>query len=129
MIGQKCNSCNRIIFPHKASCPYCNSTDLDKFKLSGKGEIYAVTSIASGGAPPEFAEESRVRGSYFVVIVKLDEGMKIIARYSGKKNPEIGMKVKYLLRKIYDEEGVIRYGYKFVPELEYAAKKITETVE
>jgi uncharacterized OB-fold protein len=31
------------------------------------------------------------------------------------KDVKIGMPVKTELRKIYSEEGVIRYGFKFVP--------------
>ena len=79
--------------------------------------MYTYTVIAGGGAPPEFAAEARCKGSYPVVIVELEEGPRVIAQLVNPPGEgiTIGMPVKAVFRRIYEEEGVIRYGFKFSP--------------
>jgi len=116
LVGQKCTKCGKINFPPKAVCKYCQvGSEFDNLQLSGKGTIYSQTVIAGGGAPPEFAEEAKCKGSYPVAIVELDEGPRIIAQLVNppEEGYSIGMPVEAVFRKIYEEEGVIRYGFKF----------------
>lgn len=118
LVGQKCVKCGKVNFPPKAVCKYClSSTEFEPIKLSGRGTIYSYTIIAGGGAPPEFAELARCKGHYPVVLVKLEEGPIIIAQLVDppEEGISIGMKVEAVFRKIYEEEGVIRYGFKFRP--------------
>jgi len=118
MMGQKCKKCGRISFPPKGVCKYCNqSSDFEDIKLSGVGKVHTFVLISSGGAPPEFAEQEKAGGMYPVAIVELAEGPKVIGQMADvePKDVKIGMPVKTELRKIYSEEGVIRYGFKFVP--------------
>ncbi|NPV28023.1 MAG: Zn-ribbon domain-containing OB-fold protein [Firmicutes bacterium] len=116
--AQKCKKCGIINFPPKGVCIACgDSNEFELVQLSGKGTIYSYTIISGGGAPPEFAEEAVVRGSYPVAVVELAEGPKVIAQMVDAKREdlEIGKPVEMVTRKIYTEEGVIRYGYKFRP--------------
>ena len=118
MVGQKCKKCSAINFPPKGVCKYCNdSTEFDATPLSGRGTVHTFVLIGAGGAPPEFVEQEKAGGSYPVAIVELEEGPKIIGQIadSDPKKVAIGMKVTTELRKVYNEEGVIRYGFKFVP--------------
>lgn len=117
LIGQKCLKCGRIIFPPKAACNYCSgSFEFEEVQLSGKGTVYSYTIIAGGGVPPEFEEMGKCKGSYPVAIVELDEGPRVIAQLiNSSKEITIGMPVEVVFRKIYEEEGVIRYGFKFKP--------------
>lgn len=118
MLGQKCKKCGAVNFPPKGVCKYCNdSAEFDEIKLSGKGKIHTFVLIGAGGAPPEFAEQEKAGGTYPVAIVELDEGPKVIGQVSGADPKEIkmDMPVETELRKVYSEEGVIRYGFKFVP--------------
>jgi len=50
-----------------------------------------------------------------VAIVELEEGPRIIAQLDNPLNKQlaIGMPVQFVFRQIYEEEGVIRYGFKF----------------
>ena len=87
-------------------------------KLSGRGKVHTFVLIGAGGAPPEFAEQEKAGGTYPVAIVELEEGPKVIGQIAdvSPKEVSIGMTVSTELRKVYSEEGVIRYGFKFVPE-------------
>ncbi len=118
MVGLKCKKCGSVNFPPKGVCKYCNdSSDFDEVKLSGKGTVHTYVLIGAGGAPPEFAEQEKAGGSYPVAIVELEEGPKVIGQIADAdvKSVKIGMPVTTELRKVYNEEGVIRYGFKFVP--------------
>jgi len=121
MIGQKCKQCGAVNFPPKGVCKYCNaSSEFEELQLSGKGKVHTFVLIGAGGAPPEFAEQEKAGGQYPVAIVELKEGPKVIGQIAevNPKDVKIDMLVKCELRKIYTEEGVIRYGFKFVPDLE-----------
>ncbi len=42
LIGNQCDSCGKVFFPPRVSCPYCRRKSIGKMqelKLSGKGEI------------------------------------------------------------------------------------------
>jgi len=118
LIGEKCRVCGGINFPPKAACKYCSSLEgFEQIQLSGKGKVYSYTIIAGAGAPPEFNNEAACRGTYPVALVDLDEGPRVMAQMV--EEPEdginIGMAVEAVIRRIYLEEDVIRYGYKFRP--------------
>lgn len=118
LAGQKCGKCGKINFPPKAVCKYClTGTEFENIRLSGRGTVYSYTVIAGGGAPPEFSEEARCKGSYPVAVVELEEGPRIIAQLINppEEGITIGMKVEAVFRRIYREEGVVRYGFKFRP--------------
>ena len=118
LVGHKCRKCGKVNFPPKGVCKYCNgSSDFEEIQLSGRGKVHTFTLLGAGGAPPEFAEQEKAGGSYPVTIVELEEGPKIIGQMAdvSPKDVRIGMPVTAELRRIYTEEGVIRYGFKFVP--------------
>lgn len=119
MVGQRCRKCDAVNFPPKGVCKYCNaSSEFDEVKLSGKGKVHTFVLIGAGGAPPEFAEQEKAGGMYPVAIVELEEGPKVIGQIAdvNPKDVKMGMPVSTELRKVYSEEGVIRYGFKFIPE-------------
>lgn len=118
LAGQKCKNCGKVNFPPKAVCKYCQSgAEFENIQLSGRGTVYSYTVIAGGGAPPEFSEEARCKGSYPVAVVELEEGPRIIAQLINppEEGITVGMKVEAVFRRIYQEEGVVRYGFKFRP--------------
>ena len=84
---------------------------MEKYKLSGKGEIltYTIIHIASE------AFENQV--PYPLAIVQLDEGPRITTQIvdCDIKDIKIGMRVENTFRKIQDDgyTGAIYYGYKF----------------
>lgn len=117
LVGEKCGNCGSINFPLKAVCKYCREgREFTPYQLSGRGVLYSYTIIAGGGAPPEFEDYATIKGEYPVGIVQLEEGPRIIAQLivDNKENIAIGREVEATFRRIYVEEEVIRYGFKFV---------------
>ncbi len=123
LTASRCTACNRLAFPPRLVCLDCGGTDLAQEVLSGKGEVYARTVIARGSSPTEFQEQQDLVGPYAVALVQLQEGPRILAQLTDvdPADVEIGMPVVALLRRIYRQEGVVRYGYKFRPKLGRAA--------
>jgi len=114
--GRRCAACGAVHFPPLSACPRCRERQLEPFALSGQGVIEAVTEITAAGAPPEFAEQVARNGSYYVAIVRLAEGPMITAQLTGFDSlPEIGTPVAAVIRRLYTQEGVVRYGFKFGP--------------
>ena len=117
--GERCTECGAVNFPPKAVCAECRIGDeFETVALSGDGEVYSYTVLSPGGAPPEFADQAQVEGEYAVAIVELDEGPRITAQLTGvdPRDVAIGMAVTGRIRRIYEEEGVVRYGFKFEPK-------------
>lgn len=118
LVGHRCRECGKINFPPKGVCKYCwAASSFEEVKLRGRGKVYSYTVLAAGGAPPEFAQEALVKDSYPVVLVELEEGPRIIAQLvdAPAEGVQIGLEVEAVVRRIYVEEEVIRYSYKFRP--------------
>ena len=116
LLGNKCNSCNKIFFPPKESCPFCRRKSIGKMKelkLSGKGKIITYSIIHSA------IENFQKQIPYIISIIKLDEGQNITAQIVDCEieKIKIGMKVENTFRKIQEDgyTGAIYYGYKFKP--------------
>jgi len=84
-------------------------------RLSGVGTLQAWTYITAAGAPPEFAAQVRRDGGYHVGLVALQEGPRVAGQLVDVSDPEIGQPVRAVVRRLYEEEGVVRYGFKFAP--------------
>jgi len=112
-----CTDCGDVTFPPRDSCPSCGASDWEPTTLSGEGEVYSYTVITPGGAPPEFAEQAKRTGEFAVAVVELEEGVRITAQLTNVDPPdvEVGMPVSSTIRRLYVEEGVVRYGFKFEP--------------
>ena len=117
LIGGKCRSCGSVNFPATLACLKCGKMEFEPMKLSGKGKIYCYTTISRGGSPPEFSTQQNLVGSYCVAVVELDEGPKVVAQMANSKSEElkIGSPVEATFRRIYEDDGMIRYGVKFTP--------------
>lgn len=56
------------------------------------------------------------QGEYYVALVDLEEGPRITGQLVDfDERPESGQSVQATIRRLYVEEGVIRYGFKFQP--------------
>ncbi len=116
LVGSKCTRCGFINFPSKRACRKCgNTSSFSPTPLSGRGRIYSYTIIQAGSAPPEFTAQQKATGAYAVAIVELEEGPRIIAQLTDAnfEDVKIGAPVESVFRKIYEDEGVVRYGFKF----------------
>ncbi len=124
--GERCNNCNTVIFPPRDFCPTCRSVAKNIYQLSGKGEVYSYTLLRSGHVPKEFEKQAPL----VIALVKLDEGPMITTQLTDLEQVDpiiygipykvhIGMEVEMVTRKLEEEanDGVIRYGYKFRPQI------------
>jgi uncharacterized protein len=124
LMGNKCNSCGRVFFPPRESCPDCRRKSIDqmeKIKLSGKGEVVTYTIIHV--APDDFEEQV----PYPIAIIQLEEGPKLTAQIvdCNPQDVHIGMKVESVFRKIQEDGsiGAIYYGYKFRKSITTSAEQ------
>ncbi|MGB9955004.1 zinc ribbon domain-containing protein (plasmid) [Haloferax prahovense] len=129
LVAGECTECGALSFPPEGACPDCGSlAGYDDVTLPGTGTVEAATAIGQGGAPPEFVEQQQRAGSFPVAVVAFDgpggEGGETDGRavsapaqvvHSPAGTPAIGDRVGAVPRRIYEQEGVVRYGFKVVP--------------
>lgn len=108
----KCTKCGKQFFPPRLICAGCGAKEFDKTKMSDTGTILSYTTIRV--APDDFAEQV----PYSIAIVESDNGIRVTTQVVDCKpeDLEIGKKVKFVFRKLYEEghTGIICYGYKTV---------------
>ncbi|KAA0910429.1 Zn-ribbon domain-containing OB-fold protein [Pusillimonas sp. ANT_WB101] len=83
---QECRACSCHQFFPRTLCQYCGSVDLDWVQPSGKGTVYSFSVVR---------RKAEAGGDYNVVLVDLDEGVRLMSRVDGVSNEDlrIGMKV------------------------------------
>ncbi|WP_421722535.1 Zn-ribbon domain-containing OB-fold protein [Alloalcanivorax xenomutans] len=84
---QRCNDCGDAIFFPRELCPGCGSGDLSWFSPSGKGTVYAVTTVR---------RKPEAGGDYNVSLINLEENVRLMSRIENAAPEEvkIGMAVK-----------------------------------
>lgn len=73
----KCAECGAVIAPPSGTCYSCGGNKMDWTRVSGKGTLVSFTVIHV--SPEEFQDEA----PYFIAIVELEEGTRVIARLGG----------------------------------------------
>lgn len=83
---QQCRDCGRHQFFPRVLCQSCGSETLEWVRPAGKGTIYSYSIIRR---KPEHG------GDYNVVLVDLDEGVRMMSRVEGTPSDDlrIGMRV------------------------------------
>ncbi len=120
LVAGRCPACGALNFPPGGACERCHDRpeEYRRVELPGTGTVEAVTAIAQGGAPPEFVEQQSKSGPFVSAVVALDgpDGEETVSVPSqvlaGEADADIGTAVEATVRRIYTQEGVIRYGFK-----------------
>lgn len=116
----RCPACDSLSLPPGGACPTCGERpeDYEPVELPGTGVIEAVTTIAQGGAPPEFVEQQARSGPFVSAIVALDgpageESVSVPSQVltGPSEGAAIGDRIETTIRRIYEQEDVIRYGF------------------
>ena len=117
LIGEKCAKCGRLHFPPRESCVACGGRTWEDAPLKRTATVYAYTIIGKGAAPSEFLEQQLAVGEYATAVVALDDGPRVAAMLADvdPRDVRVGMPVRMVFRRIYAQEGVTRYGFKFAP--------------
>ncbi len=95
---QKCGDCGAWCHQPQPMCPDCHSIERKWEEVSGKGTVYSWVTYHE-------SQEPSFKAPYSVVLVELDEGMRLISNLVDVKPDEIeiGMKVEVVFDKIMDE--------------------------
>ncbi|WP_435116219.1 zinc ribbon domain-containing protein [Halolamina sp. C58] len=122
LVAGRCPDCGALNFPPEGACRDCHTRteEYEPVELPGEGRVEATTTIAQGGAPPEFAEQQSRSGPFVSAIVALDgpDGGSVSVPsqvLADNTEVEIGTRVAATIRRVYTQEGVIRYGFKLRP--------------
>ncbi len=117
LVAGQCPDCGALTFPPEGACSGCGAlVSYEQIELWTTGTVETVTSIDRGGAPPEFAGQQARSGAFGVAIVRLERDGNTIS-LPGQLTDEaaVGETVVPVIRHVYTQEGVPRYGVKFVP--------------
>ncbi len=117
LAASRCRDCGAVRHPPRDACPDCGGAALSKFSARPAGAVYAVTRIGRGGAPSEFALQQQLVGEYAVAVIDMADSFRIVAQVSGAdpQTTRIGDAVHLRLRRLFEQEGRVRYGLKAVP--------------
>ena len=75
LLIQKCDECSRLNMYPRYACPHCQSLSLGWHQSAGRGVFHSFT-VLRAGAPEGFEGDL----PYAVGVVKLDEGVQLLAR-------------------------------------------------
>ena len=82
-VVQKCEPCNTLWHPPRPMCPKCHSVEKTHQKLSGKG---VIMSWVRQVRPASYGFEN----SPFVILVELNEGLRVVSNLISDSVPVIG---------------------------------------
>ena len=86
LLLQRCDGCGRLRQPPGPRCPACGSFEWSTQPASGRGRVY---SWILSHHPTEPDERPRT-----VVLVDLDEGVRLVSNLVDGAEPEVGMAVE-----------------------------------
>jgi len=96
---QRCCECSRHVFFPRALCPHCGSESLDWVQPSGNGTVYSFSIVR---------RKAEAGGDYNVVLVDLDEGVRMMSRIANLNGGEvrIGQRVQVRVEML-EGKGVV----------------------
>ncbi|HLE98180.1 MAG TPA: OB-fold domain-containing protein [Candidatus Thermoplasmatota archaeon] len=114
--GARCAACGRGWLPAPTRCPDCGG-QTRPHAFAPRGTVHAVTVIGRGAAPSEFAEQQRAVGDYAVAVVELEHGARVVGQVTDvePRTLKVGDEVEPVLRRLYEQQGAVRYGQKWRP--------------
>ena len=89
LVFQRCKQCGTWLHPPRPMCPKCHSLEKEWVPVSGKGAVYSWVTYHE---PPH----PGFKAPYSVVLVELEEGVRLISNMVDTKPEEIhiGMPVE-----------------------------------
>ena len=85
--------------------------------LSGSAQVESWTKLSAAGAPSEFSLRAPILGGIQTLLVRFAEGPRGVFLVCDDEDysPNIGDSIEFGVRRIYAQEGYIRYGMKAIP--------------
>ena len=100
LVFQKCKDCGLLRHRPRPMCPRCNSLEMEWAPSTGRGRIYTwVNFVYANAAYPG------IKVPYLVVVVEMDEGVRILSNMYEAKREDIyiGMPVEVVFDEIADD--------------------------
>jgi len=96
---QQCRDCGNKMYPPRVYCTHCLSANIDWIKCSGKGILYAYSTIYEE-PPPRVAKF--LSSPYTLALVDLEEGVRMLTNIVECKPDELkcDMKVEVVFHDI-----------------------------
>jgi hypothetical protein len=79
---QHCGGCDRHIYYPREVCPHCGSDTLHLVSPQGAGTVYATTTVR---------RKAEAGGDYNVVLIDLDEGVRLMSRVEGVASADVAI--------------------------------------
>jgi uncharacterized OB-fold protein len=104
------------VWPPRYS-PHSNERVPAPLRLARVGRVQTWTTLSAAGAPSEFALRAPVLGGISTVLLHLEDGPNgvFLVVDDEEFTPEMDGRMELVLRRIYAQEGFIRYGLKARP--------------
>jgi uncharacterized OB-fold protein len=111
LLGSRCPSCDRYLFPRAELCPYCSSSGTEPVVLSDTGELWGWTVVQT--APPGY--DGPVPFGFGVV--ELPEGLRVITRLElSDTDLDLGLPMRLQVAELHDnDDGETVVTYTFAP--------------
>ncbi|MEO8248579.1 MAG: Zn-ribbon domain-containing OB-fold protein [Burkholderiales bacterium] len=98
---QRCGACSRYVYFPREACPHCGAADLEWAEPSGKGTVYAVTTVR---------RKADAGGDYNVSLVDLDEGVRLMSRIANRAPDEVRIGQRVIARvELNDGRGLLLF--------------------
>lgn len=109
LLANRCEKCSQVFFPKAEVCLSCFHEQLEDVHLSREGTLYSYTTarMPSSHFTPPFS----------VGFVDMPEGVRVFSPLKEVENRafKVGMRVKLVIEKLWEEGDKEVVGYKFVP--------------
>jgi uncharacterized OB-fold protein len=89
LVLQKCGRCGRVRHYPQVLCPFCRSADVRPVEADPGGTVLSWT-VTEHAFDPSVADQV----PYVLVIVDMDEGVRILGRFRGSAGPQPGLPVR-----------------------------------
>lgn len=105
---------DKIIWPPRQMNSDGVNLSKESTNLSPKANVLTWTKLSAAGAPSEFAIRAPILGGLSTVMVEFDEGPRgvFLMVDDEDREPKIGDSVEFVVRMLYGQEGIVRYGTK-----------------
>lgn len=90
----------------------------DSHQLVAEAHVESWTKLSAAGAPSEFSLRAPILGGIQTLLVRFEQGPRGVFLVTDDLDysPKIGDTVHFAVRRIYAQEGMIRYGLKAFPK-------------
>ncbi|MCC7078017.1 MAG: OB-fold domain-containing protein [Acidimicrobiia bacterium] len=101
---QRCSGCKTWLMPPRPMCPRCQSAESEWVPVSGRGKIHSWVTYPESPHPA-------FEAPYSVILVELDEGVRLVSNPSGiaPEELEMDMPVEVVFEDVSDDFALYKF--------------------